>query len=83
MSDLFLNNARKIDAEYGQHEPPEGVETNASSTDMGNVSHVLPTIHPCFYIGTDACCHTRAFTGEAGWYYYSRFYILCLCLLVT
>jgi amidohydrolase len=31
------------------------------STDMGNVSHVVPSIHPCYAIGT-AVNHTREFT---------------------
>lgn len=38
----------------------------AGSTDMGNVSHVVPSIHPEFYIGGKAFCHTREFTGDAG-----------------
>lgn len=38
----------------------------AGSTDMGNVSHVVPSIHPTFYIGTDVASHTRAFALAAG-----------------
>ena len=33
------------------------------STDMGNVSHVVPAIHPMFKIGTGEVYHTRAFTA--------------------
>lgn len=36
------------------------------STDMGNVSHVVPSIHPMFYIGGKGCNHTREFTEDAG-----------------
>ncbi|KAJ8306747.1 hypothetical protein KUTeg_015788 [Tegillarca granosa] len=36
------------------------------STDMGNVSHVLPTIHPEFHIGSDFSSHTKGFTVAAG-----------------
>src|SRR5262249_20661542 len=39
----------------------------AGSTDMGDVSHVLPAIHP--YIGIcapgEAMCHDHAFTAKA------------------
>ncbi|KAL5009969.1 hypothetical protein ScPMuIL_012274 [Solemya velum] len=38
----------------------------AGSTDMGNVSYVIPSIHPCFYIGSEAMNHTRAFTEASG-----------------
>ena len=31
------------------------------STDMGNVSYVVPSIHPYFSVGTTASCHTREF----------------------
>ena len=33
------------------------------STDMGNVSHVVPAIHPMFKIGTGEVYHTREFTA--------------------
>ena len=36
------------------------------STDMGNVSYVVPGIHPAFYIGTDAHNHTRPFSDASG-----------------
>ncbi|XP_060576226.1 peptidase M20 domain-containing protein 2-like [Ruditapes philippinarum] len=36
------------------------------STDMGNVSQIVPSIHPSFYIGGRAVNHTREFTKEAG-----------------
>ena len=36
-----------------------------ASTDMGNVSHVVPSIHPTFSIGTSANIHTREFTAAA------------------
>lgn len=38
----------------------------AGSTDFGNVSFVLPGIHPFFYIGTDAFNHTPEYTDAAG-----------------
>ena len=36
------------------------------STDMGNVSRVVPSIHPKFGIGTSAGAHTREFQTAAG-----------------
>ena len=47
-----------------------GIEWKASpimgSTDMGNVSHLVPAIHPCFEIGHgEAVNHTRDFTALA------------------
>uniref|UniRef100_A0A8C6LFP4 Peptidase M20 domain containing 2 n=1 Tax=Nothobranchius furzeri TaxID=105023 RepID=A0A8C6LFP4_NOTFU len=38
----------------------------AGSTDFGNVSFVMPGIHPFFYIGTDALNHTEEYTEAAG-----------------
>lgn len=35
------------------------------STDMGNVSHVVPSIHPMFAIPTEAGNHTPGFTAAA------------------
>ncbi|XP_048769679.2 peptidase M20 domain-containing protein 2-like [Ostrea edulis] len=37
-----------------------------ASTDMGNVSYAVPSIHPMFYVGSDATNHTREFTAAAG-----------------
>ena len=36
-----------------------------ASTDMGNVSYVVPSIHPTFNIGTSANIHTRDFAAAA------------------
>ncbi|XP_061823921.2 peptidase M20 domain-containing protein 2-like [Nerophis lumbriciformis] len=38
----------------------------AASTDFGNVSYVIPGIHPIFSIATDAFNHTEAFAEAAG-----------------
>ncbi|XP_077398807.1 peptidase M20 domain-containing protein 2-like [Vanacampus margaritifer] len=37
-----------------------------ASTDFGNVSFVVPGIHPFFYIGTDAFIHTEEYATAAG-----------------
>lgn len=36
-----------------------------ASTDMGNISYVVPSIHPTFSIQTSANIHTREFTAAA------------------
>lgn len=36
------------------------------STDFGNVSFLVPGIHPFFYIGTKALNHTAQYTEAAG-----------------
>jgi len=49
---------------------PDIVLTNhkyaQGSTDMGNVSHVVPSIHPLFDIGGIGLNHTREFTADSG-----------------
>ena len=36
------------------------------STDMGNVSQVVPSIRPIFFFGSDEANHTRGFARDAG-----------------
>lgn len=38
----------------------------SGSTDMGNVSHVIPAIHPFFAIPTKSCNHTKEYADVAG-----------------
>lgn len=40
--------------------------TVAGSTDMGNVSHVVPSIHPMICLARDVAPHTREFAAAAG-----------------
>ncbi|OQV25590.1 putative Peptidase M20 domain-containing protein 2 [Hypsibius exemplaris] len=44
----------------------DGVPSFSGSTDMGNVSLVVPSIHPSFYIGQPYMIHTRDFARLAG-----------------
>ena len=61
----FIEVYKKNAAELGIKETePKGVARG--STDMGNVSHVVPSIHPTFYIGSDAVNHTRPMTAAVG-----------------
>ncbi|CAL1285008.1 unnamed protein product [Larinioides sclopetarius] len=45
---------------------PPGAVIPTGSTDMGNVSHVIPSIHPFYDIGTEAVNHTKEFTQACG-----------------
>ncbi|KAK3091653.1 hypothetical protein FSP39_021577 [Pinctada imbricata] len=59
----FESNCKIINAgDYSK----TGSFLDSASTDMGNVSYVVPSIHPCFYIGSDAVNHTREFTVASG-----------------
>ena len=53
---------------YRSHLEKAGVQhsfegNTAGSTDMGNVSYVVPSLHPCYRIGSGEVNHTREFTG--------------------
>ena len=63
LAGLYETNARSLGVEFT---PNADKETASGSTDMGNVSQVVPSIHPMFYIGTKAANHTRDFTTAAG-----------------
>lgn len=51
--------------ELGLPESGDDPNKNKGSTDAGNLSQVLPTIHPHFPIGVDAGIHTREFARAA------------------
>lgn len=59
--DLFASNANAI----GRQMPTfaESGELTHASSDMGNVSHVLPSIHPSLKIETDAVNHQPEFAA--------------------
>ncbi|CAO3664651.1 unnamed protein product [Rhizopus stolonifer] len=62
---------------------PKYVEVGAS-TDMGNISYVVPTLHPIFSIDTDAYNHTIGFTRAAGTIEaHKRTLIAASCLSMT
>lgn len=61
----IISNSVLIDA-YEKNALPLGFKFKppvwCGSTDMGNVSYAVPSIHPYFGVGTQASCHTREFT---------------------
>lgn len=60
LSQLFLKNTRLLGLGFS-----ETTQNFSASTDMGNVSHIVPSIHPVYSIGSTAVNHTRAFTEAA------------------
>jgi amidohydrolase len=62
LAECYVENARLL----GKTLPPRGAGASGGpSTDMGNVSHVVPSIHPMFAIPTEAGNHTPGFTAAA------------------
>ena len=59
LAQLYQANAKTLGVTF----PPEA--SFSASTDMGNVSHVVPSIHPMYSIGTTAPNHSHAFTTAA------------------
>ncbi|XP_074516689.1 peptidase M20 domain-containing protein 2-like [Sebastes fasciatus] len=61
LANLYENNGKALGIQF-QEQPANF----SGSTDFGNVSFVIPGIHPFFYIGTDAFNHTEEYTEAAG-----------------
>ena len=61
MTDLFAANSVALGREMPTY-AESGIETSASS-DMGNVSHVVPSLHPSVKIETDAVNHQPEFAA--------------------
>ncbi|XP_049452326.1 peptidase M20 domain-containing protein 2-like [Epinephelus fuscoguttatus] len=61
LATLYENNGKALGIQF-----PEQPANFAGSTDFGNVSFIVPGIHPFFYIGTDALNHTEEYTEAAG-----------------
>ena len=55
----FASNFRELGVEFKME------EELTLSTDMGNVSYVVPSIHPMYAIGSGEVNHTREFTAVA------------------
>ena len=78
MAGLYNKNAKTVGIDFDAHGVKGTSGMPAGSTDMGNVSYVVPSIHPMFYIGTNAVNHTRGFTDAAGKYALSCFNIISI-----
>ncbi|XP_078504408.1 xaa-Arg dipeptidase isoform X2 [Lissotriton helveticus] len=64
LTKAYTENGRTLGMEF----TTDDVVLNAvsGSTDFGNVTFVVPGIHPYFYIGTDALNHTEKYTEATG-----------------
>ncbi|KAK9533749.1 hypothetical protein VZT92_008849 [Zoarces viviparus] len=61
LANLYENNGKALGIQF-----QEQSANFSGSTDFGNVSFIVPGIHPFFYIGTDAFNHTEEYTEAAG-----------------
>ncbi|XP_044532346.1 peptidase M20 domain-containing protein 2 isoform X1 [Gracilinanus agilis] len=61
---VYIDNGKKLGIEFISSDSMSNVP--AGSTDFGNVTFVVPGIHPYFYIGSDALNHTEQYTAAAG-----------------
>jgi metal-dependent amidase/aminoacylase/carboxypeptidase family protein len=64
MASLYQSNAESLGVQFPSL--AEQKEKVLGSTDMGNVSHVIPSIHPMYSIDSMAVNHSYAFTAAAG-----------------
>ena len=62
LADLYKANAESLGVRYDTQGPDELL----GSTDMGNVSHVIPSTHVMFSIDCKAGNHSHGFTAAAG-----------------
>ncbi len=60
LSDLYFKNFTELGVTKITVEAPGN-----ASTDMGNVSYIIPSIHPMYAIGSGEVNHTREFTAVA------------------
>ncbi|XP_012723255.2 peptidase M20 domain-containing protein 2 [Fundulus heteroclitus] len=61
LAHLYESNGKALGMSF-----PEQPASFSGSTDFGNVSFIVPGIHPFFYIGTDALNHTEEYAEAAG-----------------
>ena len=61
LAELYQANAESLGVTF-----PAGGEELTASSDIGNVSHVVPAIEPCYTIGTTAANHSLVFNTAAG-----------------
>jgi amidohydrolase len=63
LAEAYCENMERFEVRLPTRAASNGLR--GASTDMGNVSHVVPSIHPMFAIPTDAANHTPGFTAAA------------------
>ncbi|XP_029451284.1 peptidase M20 domain-containing protein 2 [Rhinatrema bivittatum] len=60
----YMENGKLLGIEFTTDE--RVLNGTSGSTDFGNVTFVVPGIHPYFYIGSDALNHTEQYTEATG-----------------
>ncbi|KAG1460007.1 hypothetical protein G6F46_006005 [Rhizopus delemar] len=85
----YLFNNEVFGKRYIEYMNAKGIEIEddldvSASTDMGNISYVVPSLHPVYSIGTDAYNHTAEFslaarTTEA----HQKAMVAAVCLSMT
>ncbi|XP_069866844.1 xaa-Arg dipeptidase isoform X2 [Dipodomys merriami] len=60
----YMENGEKLGIEFISEDAM--LNSPSGSTDFGNVTFVVPGIHPYFYIGSSALNHTEQYTEAAG-----------------
>ncbi|KAM4865716.1 xaa-Arg dipeptidase [Thomomys bottae] len=60
----YMENGKKLGIEFISEDAM--LNGPSGSTDFGNVTFVVPGIHPYFYIGSNALNHTEKYTEAAG-----------------
>ncbi|CAL1531920.1 unnamed protein product [Lymnaea stagnalis] len=63
LASLYVQNGNALGIEF--EKDPEKLSKQGGSTDMGNVSKVLPSIHPKYSLNTDVSLHTIEFRDIA------------------
>ncbi|KFV10802.1 Peptidase M20 domain-containing protein 2, partial [Pterocles gutturalis] len=64
LQNVYKENGKKLGIEFVSEDCI--LNGLSGSTDFGNVTFVVPGIHPYFYIGSDALNHTEQYTEAAG-----------------
>ncbi|KAM7367524.1 hypothetical protein PAMP_013815 [Pampus punctatissimus] len=64
LEELYERNSKDLGMDFTIDE--EVLKNESGSTDFGNVTFVVPGIHPYFYIGSNALNHTEEYTDAAG-----------------
>uniref|UniRef100_A0A8C8RST3 Peptidase M20 domain-containing protein 2 n=1 Tax=Pelusios castaneus TaxID=367368 RepID=A0A8C8RST3_9SAUR len=64
LEETYIENGKKLGMEFVEDEFV--LNGTSGSTDFGNVTYVVPGIHPYFYIGSDALNHTELYATAAG-----------------
>ncbi|KAJ7341737.1 hypothetical protein JRQ81_006582 [Phrynocephalus forsythii] len=63
LEQAYVNNGEMLGMKFPEE---ANLSDSSGSTDFGNVSYIVPGIHPYFYIGSDALNHTEEFTQSSG-----------------